>query len=101
MSDSTTETSELTGTSDTFEGIESIPEKVVKVKKADKKAKVVVQTKNRGIGKYAVLLMTTTEKSNNQILADVKKKFAGCKTTYECIAWYRSKIRREACESGT
>src|SRR6266702_8522521 len=99
MSDTTTE---LTGTSDvpeTMEGIESKP--TVKVTKKSKRAKPVVLAKNRGIGKYAVLLMTTTEKSNNQILADVKKKFAGCKTTYECIAWYRSKIRREACESGT
>ena len=52
--------------------------------------------KTRGIGAFAINLMKTTQLSNNQILAKIKAEFEGCKTTYECIAWYRSKIRREA-----
>ena len=50
----------------------------------------------RGIGGFAMNLMKTTQKTNNEILKAVKDEFEGCNTTYACIAWYRSKIRREA-----
>lgn len=50
----------------------------------------------RGIGTFATNLMKTTELANKEILVKVLAEFAGAKTTYECIAWYRSKIRREA-----
>ena len=50
----------------------------------------------RGIGAFATNLMKTTKLTNKEILAKVKGEFEGCRTTYECVAWYRSKINREA-----
>ena len=57
-------------------------------------ASVPTAKRNQGIGKFAMNLMRTTKKTNNEILAEIKRTF-NSKTTYECIAWYRSKLRRE------
>ena len=50
--------------------------------------------RNQGIGKFAMNLMTTTKLTNNEILARIRKEFE-CQTTYACIAWYRTKLRRD------
>lgn len=50
--------------------------------------------KVQGIGKFATNLMKTTKLTNKEILAQVQASF-NCRTTYECIAWYRTKLRRE------
>lgn len=34
-------------------------------------------------------------KTNEQILKEVKESNPTCKTTYACIAWYQSKLRKE------
>ena len=57
-----------------------------------------VQVENKkkpGIGKFIVEQILTTEKSNTEILNDVLKEFEGSKTTMACIAWYKSKLRKE------
>ena len=56
---------------------------VVKVKKA------------KGIGKFIVDKILTTNLSNTEILNEVIKEFDGAKTTMACIAWYKTKMRKE------
>ena len=51
--------------------------------------------KTKGIGKFIVEQILTSEKSNTEILNDVLKEFDGSKTTMACIAWYKSKLRKE------
>ena len=51
--------------------------------------------KAKGIGKFIVEQILTTEKSNTEILNEVLKVFKGSKTTMACIAWYKSKLRKE------
>lgn len=49
----------------------------------------------RGIGKFITEQILTTNKTNVQILNSVLKEFEGAKTTMACIAWYKSKLRKE------
>ena len=51
--------------------------------------------KARGIGKFIVEKILTTNLSNTEILAKVIKEFDGAKTTMACIAWYKTKMRKE------
>ena len=51
--------------------------------------------KKPGIGKFIVEQILTMEKSNTEILNEVIKEFDGAKTTMACIAWYKSKLRKE------
>ena len=51
--------------------------------------------KTKGIGKFIIEQILTTEKSNTEILNKVLKEFEGSKTTMACIAWYKSKLRKE------
>ena len=62
-----------------------------------KSAEVIVAEvkKARGIGKFIVEKILTTNLSNTEILAEVIKKFDGAKTTMACIAWYKTKMRKE------
>ena len=48
-----------------------------------------------GIGKFIVDKILTTNLSNAEILNEVIKKFDGAKTTMACIAWYKTKMRKE------
>lgn len=52
-------------------------------------------TKARGIGKHIVDKILTTNLTNKEILDDVIKNFDGAKTTMACIAWYKTKMRKE------
>lgn len=45
------------------------------------------------IGRQTVDLIIQGKKSNDEILAEVKKTHKGAETTTACIAWYRSKAR--------
>lgn len=36
-----------------------------------------------------------TSKNNTEILEEVHKKFEGCKTTAACVAWYKTKLRKQ------
>jgi len=57
---------------------------------------VVVEVKKaRGIGKFIVDKILTTNMTNTEILAEVLKEFDGAKTTMACIAWYKTKMRKE------
>jgi hypothetical protein len=47
------------------------------------------------IGKYAKNLILTTNLSNDQILEKIKETFPNCKTTYACVAWYKSDLRKK------
>ena len=47
------------------------------------------------IGKFASNLILTTNKSNTEILAEVRKAFPEAKTTMACIAWYKSDLRKK------
>ena len=51
--------------------------------------------KKPGIGKFIVEQILTMEKSNTEILNEVIKEFDGAKTTMACIAWYKTKMRKE------
>jgi hypothetical protein len=51
--------------------------------------------KARGIGKFIIEQCLETSKSNKEILEDVLAKFEGAKTTMACIAWYKTKLRKE------
>jgi len=45
------------------------------------------------IGRQTVDLIIQGKKTNDEILAEVKKTHKGASTTTACIAWYRSKAR--------
>jgi len=40
-------------------------------------------------------MILNTSKSNTEILAAVHAKFEGCKTSPACVAWYKSKLRKQ------
>lgn len=64
------------------------PAKISKAKKA-----AAVSTRKPGIGALCMELIGQ-EKTNDQILAAVQKKFPEANTTTKSIAWYRSKLNR-------
>jgi hypothetical protein len=47
------------------------------------------------IGNFAKNLILTTELSNQQILDAVKVQFPTANTSPACIAWYKSKLRKD------
>ena len=51
--------------------------------------------KTRGIGKFIIEKILTTNLTNKEILDEVIKNFDGAKTTMACIAWYKTKMRKE------
>jgi hypothetical protein len=55
-----------------------------------------VKTPKVGIGSTVInLILENPEMSNVQILEKVKAQFASAQTSYACIAWYKSKLRKE------
>jgi hypothetical protein len=40
-------------------------------------------------------MILNTTKSNSEILEAVKAKFEGCKTSPACVAWYKTKLRKQ------
>jgi hypothetical protein len=73
----------------------SIEKDGVVIKSAEVIVAEVKKAKARGIGKFIVDKILTTNLSNTEILAEVIKKFDGAKTTMACIAWYKTKMRKE------
>ena len=57
----------------------------------------VEQVKARvSIGQTAIsIILTQPELTNQQVLDEVKKRFPSAQTTMACIAWYKSKLRKE------
>lgn len=56
----------------------------------------VVKAKKVGIGSTIIeLILANPEMTNLQILEAVKAKFEKAETSYACIAWYKSKLRKE------
>ena len=47
------------------------------------------------IGQFITYMILNSNKSNSEILQLVHEKFEGCKTTSACVAWYKSKLRKE------
>jgi hypothetical protein len=47
------------------------------------------------IGQLITYLILNSEKSNTQILETIKSQFPECKTSMACVAWYKSKLRKE------
>ena len=48
------------------------------------------------IGQTAIkIILDQPELSNQQVLDEVKKLFPSAQTTMACIAWYKSKLRKE------
>jgi len=47
-----------------------------------------------GIGSFIKEYIRTTECTNNQILEMVKLQYPNAKTSYACIAWYRTQLRK-------
>lgn len=48
------------------------------------------------IGSTAIkIILEQPELSNQQVLDEVKKAFPSAQTTMACIAWYKSKLRKE------
>lgn len=47
------------------------------------------------IGQLIVYLILNSEKTNSEIVEIVKTKFEGCKTSNACVAWYKTKLRKE------
>jgi len=64
-------------------------------KQLDAQAQAEPVKKARGIGKFIVDKILTTNLTNTEILAEVIKEFDGAKTTMACIAWYKTKMRKE------
>ena len=64
-------------------------------KQLDAQAQAEPVKKARGIGKFIVDKILTTNLNNTEILAEVLKEFDGAKTTMACIAWYKTKMRKE------
>lgn len=55
-----------------------------------------VKVKKVGIGSTIInLILENPELSNQDILAKVKAQFEQAQTSYACIAWYKSKLRKE------
>ncbi len=50
---------------------------------------------NMNIGQFITYMILNSSKSNQEILDLVHEKFDGCKTTIACVAWYKSKLRKE------
>ena len=49
-----------------------------------------------GIGSTIItLILENPELNNNEILAKIKAQFESAQTSYACIAWYKSKLRKE------
>lgn len=84
-----------------------VPAKVVKMPKPKKTKKVVAGkvAKVEGgewaekyrvgtIGRDIAEAILGGKLSNEEILADIKKSHKSAKTTYGCIAWYRSAARK-------
>jgi hypothetical protein len=54
------------------------------------------KVKKEGIGKFVMAIMLdekTANWTNKEILDKVAEKFPTAKTTYACIAWYRTHLR--------
>jgi hypothetical protein len=47
------------------------------------------------IGQLITWLILNTSKSNSEILEAVHAKFEGCKTSPACVAWYKTKLRKQ------
>jgi hypothetical protein len=55
-----------------------------------------VKVKKVGIGSTIIeLILANPEMTNLQILEQVKATFEKAETSYACIAWYKSKLRKE------
>jgi hypothetical protein len=55
-----------------------------------------VKVKKVGIGSTIIeLILANPAMTNQQILDEVKAKFEKAQTSYACIAWYKSKLRKE------
>jgi len=55
-----------------------------------------VKVKKVGIGSTIItLILDNPEMTNQEILAKVTEQFKAAQTTYACIAWYKSKLRKE------
>lgn len=55
-----------------------------------------VETKRVGIGSTIVeMILADPGKANKDILAEILAKFKNAKTTYACIAWYKSDLRKK------
>lgn len=66
-----------------------------KKKAAAKKAPKAKAAKKPGVGARQVALILAG-KTNEQVLAAVRKEFPGAATTAACVAWYRSKVHTGA-----
>ena len=68
---------------------QSTTSQVEEVKVEEVKARI-------SIGSTAIqLILTNPDWSNQQILEEVKKLFPSAQTSMACIAWYKSKLRKE------
>lgn len=56
---------------------------------------VEVKPKAPKIGDYIKDKILNSVWNNNEILEGVKQTFPACKTTYACIAWYRTQLRND------
>lgn len=53
------------------------------------------------IGQLITFLILNSTKSNSEILEVIHAKFPGCKTSPACVAWYKTKLRKEGKLEGT
>lgn len=55
-----------------------------------------VKTAKVGIGSTIIdLILKNPEMTNQEILTKVRDQFKSAQTTYACVAWYKSKLRKE------
>jgi len=57
-------------------------------------AEIEKAAKPLGIGSFIKEHIRTAECTNNQILEMVKLQFPEAKTSYACVAWYRTQLRK-------
>ena len=60
-----------------------------------------VKTEVTGVGSRIIELIKEGKLSNKEILEVVRSENPVRKTTYSCVAWYQSKLKKESLEVDT
>jgi hypothetical protein len=61
----------------------------------------IVKTVKTNVGSRIIELIQSKKYSNKEILKIVRDEDSNRKTSYACIAWYQSKLKKEALEVDT
>ena len=86
----------LEGNKENLETLQEVMQEAVAQLPMQEEVKVEEVKARISIGSTAIqLILTNPDWSNQQILEEVKKLFPSAQTSMACIAWYKSKLRKE------